>query len=108
MKIEYKNKGKYIEWTLDGDELLLDNTLLLSLSSFRGGSDVTLDVFADENGCPTLSFTDWYLAQIIIPAQTYTIRETGEADAMGFRQIEKLADALDTDTVTLILWAKEE
>lgn len=108
MIVKYKNTGRYLNWSVDGETLILDNTLHIGLSSFRGSNDNTVYIYADKNGAPSLSVSDWYLAEIIIPRQTYTIRETGEVDATNFRQIVKTADSLDMESVTITLWAREE
>ena len=108
MKIIEKNKGRYLTYELRDDLCIFENgELTVDLNGEQCGADKTIDISIDENGKLVYGEAGWYAAQIKIPAKTYTIRENGIADEMGFRQIVKTANPINTEEVTLILWALE-
>ena len=108
MRIVNVNEGRYADFRLDGRYLTIGGNLTIDLAQEQRGYDVTLDVCSDSDGKLAVGQGIRYVCQIFIPGRVYAIHETGDADEMGFRQIEKTAQSLDTDKVVLYLWSMEE
>lgn len=108
MRIVNVNEGRYADFRLDGSCLTIGENLTIDLVREQRGYDVTLDVCSDSDGKLAVGQGIRYVCQIFIPGRSYLIRETGISDDMGFRQIEKTAQPLDTEQITLYLWAVEE
>ena len=101
-----KNEGTYVPYELTGTSLSFRGALTLELSEYECDYPVSLDICEDLSGKLVLGLSHRYAAQIDIPARTYTI-ETGPADDFGFPKLKKTAMPLDTDKVTLTLWATD-
>ncbi len=107
MIVTEKNSGVYISYALDGTKLNLnEGALILDFSSFQQDYPVHLDISADENGALVLGPSQWYVAELDLPARSYYI-EAGEADDFGFPKLRKVPRPLDMDKVKLMLWALE-
>ncbi len=108
MKIVKMTEGRYIDYILQGNVCFFgESELAVDFEREQCGKDVTVDISIDDTGRLVRGVSDWYAAQIYIPARTYTVRENGIADEMGFRQITKTADPLNLNDITLTLWALE-
>ena len=108
MKIVKKTEGRYLSYELRESMCYFDNgAVAVDLESEQRGADVTIDISIDGDGRIVRGVSRWYAAQLSIPARTYTVRENGITDEMGFRQITKTADPLNTDDVVLTRWALE-
>lgn len=109
MKIIEKTKGRYIDFCVEGSCICFDGgKLIFDLEKEQRGGETVVDISLDRGGRVVASVSDWYAAQIRIPPRKFEIRENGITDAMGFRQIEKRRLPLNTEDVTLTLWAMEE
>ena len=107
MIVHKKNDGTYVPYALAGTALSFRNGLLtVDLSEYERDWPVQLDIGEDETGALVLGPPFSYIAQIDICARTSTI-EVGPADDFGFPKLKKVAAPLDTDKVTLTLWAQE-
>lgn len=105
MIIKKKNNGSYIPYALKGTQVSFNNDeLTVDLAQHQRDWPVTLDISADQTGALVLGPSYRYVAQIDIPARSYTIAK-GKADDFGFPQLSKIPVPLDTEQVTLTLWA---
>ena len=112
MKIEEMNKGRKISYETDGTKLdFADGALTVDLDRYRRDYPVTKDVMADADGNLLLgSGGRYYVAQVGIPANTYTpaaqentpAEQSEEAEAQGEAAT---LDPLNMDEVTLRLWS---
>ena len=109
MKIIEKNHGRYIDFYMEGSRISFDGgKLIIDLEKEQRGGETVVDISLDRDGAAVVGVSDWYTAQIRIPPRKFEVRENGITDAMGFRQIEKGRLPLNTEEVTLTLWAMEE
>ena len=107
MIVHRKNDGTYVPYELAGTALSFGNGLLrVDLSEYECDWPIQLDICEDETGTLVLGPSFRYIAQVDICARTSTI-EVGPADDFGFPKLKKVAAPLDTDKVTLTLWARE-
>ena len=118
MKIEEMNAGKKIAYDVDGTRLdFAGGALTMDLDRYRRDYPVTKDVMADGDGNLTLgSGGRYYVAQVEIPANTYTEvpaekeEEPVDAQDEGEEQhgtpdgVAMQLDPLDMDKVVLRLW----
>lgn len=102
MIIVNKNEGKKIPYELTGAKLCFDDDLTINMAKRQEDWDVHIDICYDENKTLVIGASAGrsYVAEIDIPAKEYVPGET-EAD-------EPVPVPLDTDKVTLSLWAIDE
>lgn len=118
MKIIDKNAGNKIGYKLTGTKLeLADGALTLDLARYQQDSTVTRDIMVDSDGFLTMGRGRYYVAQVEIPAKQYTetVMPTDEAtgaaeceansESMSRENIIRTAEPLNTDDVTLYLFA---
>lgn len=108
MKIIEKNEGKKIGYELMGTRLFLgDWELMIDLSKYQKDDPVSIDVCHDANGNLTMGTERGltYVAQVDIPKAEYDFTgcETGAGENGQGNSPVRLP--LDTDEVTLTLWA---
>lgn len=104
-----KSRERHIEFCRNGNIISFDGgTLIIDLEKEQRGGETVVDISLDRDGVAVVGVSDWYAAQIRIPPRKFEVRENGITDAMGFRQIEKRRLPLNTEEVTLTLWAMEE
>ena len=114
MKIEEMNAGKKIAYDVDGTRLdFAGGALTMDLDRYRRDYPVTKDVMADADGNLTLgSDGRYYVAQVEIPANTYTEVPAEPVDAQDEVEeqhgtpdgVAMQLDPLDMDKVVLRLW----
>lgn len=114
MIVEEMNAGQKIAYNVDGTKLdFAGGALTMDLDRYRRDYPVTKDVMADGDGNLTLgSGGRYYVAQVEIPANTYTEvpAEKKEAQDEGEEQhgtpdgVAMQLDPLDMDKVVLRLW----
>lgn len=118
MIVEEMNAGQKIAYDVDGTKLdFAEGALTMDLDRYRRDYPVTKDVMADGDGNLTLgSGGRYYVAQVEIPANTYTEvpaekkEEPVEAQDEGEEQhgtpdgVAMQLDPLDMDKVVLRLW----
>lgn len=112
MKIEEMNEGRKIGYETDGTKLdFAGGALTVDLDRYRRDYPVTKDVMADADGNLLLgSGGSYYVAQVEIPANTYTPaakeNDPAEQNEEGEAQEEMATlDPLDMNKVTLRLWS---
>lgn len=112
MKIEDMNEGRKIGYETDGTKLdFAGGALTVDLDRYRRDYPVTKDVMADADGNLLLgSGGRYYVAQVEIPANTYTAaakeNDPAEQNEEGEAQEEMATlDPLDMNKVTLRLWS---
>lgn len=109
MKITEKSKGRHLKCELVDTILYFEEgSVCIDLAAEQKGYDSVIDICVDNNGKLVKGVSDWYAAQVFIPGRKFSVRENGVADAMGFRQIIKKLEPLDTDDVVITLWAMED
>lgn len=113
MILNKKNDGTYVPYLLTNTVLSFrGGALELDLSQYERDYPVSLDIVEDASCKLVLGLSEHqsgrrrYMAQLDIPARTYTIN-VGAADDFGFPKLKKSAVPLDTALVTLTLWAME-
>ena len=103
MKIVEKNEGTKIPYSLADSKLTLNDELTLDLSKYERDFSVHLDVCRNAYGMLTMGLSNNYVAQIDIPARSYTLQDNG-VDANGIKQQIKVPVAFSPDNATLTLW----
>ena len=120
-----KNAGQKIDFEQSGTRLIFgDDEIMLNAAKYQKDWDVEVDVCRDKSGNLTIGTGSGlrYVAQVMIPAATYTeteipAEETAEALAAedaaegdGMNQkttIQRDKNPLDMGDVTVILWSIE-
>ncbi len=104
MIIVEKNEGTKIDYEVKKAKITFDDDLTINLQKRQEDWDVHIDVCYDGDGELVLGAAAGrsYVAEIDIPARTYTETESEE----GLEEPTTLTpDPLDMDKVTLTLWA---
>ena len=111
MNIVNKNEGTYIPYTLTGNSLSINNELTLALDMYERDDPVHFDICYDKLDNLVMGVipgvAEYYVAQIDIPARTYTQTDTGEVDEDGNEIYTPTPVPYDPDNTTLTLWALE-
>ncbi len=114
VKIIEKNTGEKIAWKQDGTRLYFgDDEIMINAAKYQKNEPVEVDICKDHSGNLTIGTESAlrYVAQIIIPAATYTDTPTAAAiswdESEGTATTTKTKDDLDMANVTLILWSIE-
>lgn len=120
-----KNAGQKIDFEQSGTRLIFgDDELMLNAAKYQKDWDVEVDVCRDKSDNLTIGTGSGlrYVAQVMIPAATYTETvieepEAPEADAEGAEQtenggmnqqnVQRDKNPLDMGDVTVILWSIE-
>ena len=115
-----KNTGEKIAFEQNGTRLIFgDDEIMLKAAKYQKDWDVEVDICKDKSGNLTIGTESGlrYVAQIMIPAATYTetVIDTpeaqseapGEGDEMNRTTIQRDTDELDMGNVTLVLWSIE-
>ncbi len=115
MIIVEKNEGTKIEYEVRKEKITFDDDLTINLKKRQEDWDVHIDVCYDADGELVLGAAAGrsYVAEIDIPARTYTEKESDEdteastdTDGSTERKTTTLEpDPLDMDKVTLTLWS---
>ena len=121
-----KNAGQKIDFEQSGTRLIFgDDEIMLNAAKYQKDWDVEVDVCRDKSGNLTIGTGSGlrYVAQVMIPAATYTeteipAEETDEAleaenatengDGMNLKTtVQREQNPLDMGDVTVILWSIE-
>lgn len=121
-----KNAGQKIDFEQSGTRLIFgDDEIMLNAAKYQKDWDVEVDICRDKSGNLTIGTGSGlrYVAQVMIPAATYTeteipTEETAEAPAAedeaessdGMNQkttVQRDKNPLDMGDVTVILWSIE-
>ena len=120
-----KNAGQKIDFEQSGTRLIFgDDEIMLNAAKYQKDWDVEVDICRDKSGNLTIGTGSGlrYVAQVMIPAATYTeteipAEETAEALAAedaaegdGMNQkttMQRDKNPLDMGDVTVILWSIE-
>ena len=99
MIIIEKNAGEKIPYEVTGKKITFDDDLTINLAKRQKDDPEHIDVCFDRDGELVIGTAAGraYVAEIDIPARTYTEGNEGES----------IPDELDMDAVTLSLWAIE-
>lgn len=118
-----KNAGQKIDFEQSGTRLTFGDELMLNAAKYQKDWDVEVDVCRDKSGNLTIGTGSGlrYVAQVMIPATTYTeteipAEETDEAleaedaavEGDGMNQkttVQREQNPLDMGDVTVILWS---
>lgn len=104
MKIEEKNEGKKINYSVNGTTIVFDETISVNLARYQKDQENVIDVCLDSDMQLTTGLGKWYVANIVIPPRTYKMVDTGTKDEKDNEIFNRVADPLNMDDVTLILW----
>lgn len=97
MIIKEVNEGKKIDYEVDGNRIYFgDDELMLNLSKYERDTEVVINICMDSDHILTSSLSEYFVANIIIPARAYKDEEKTKPVAFSM------------DNVTLTLWALEE
>lgn len=105
MKIEEKNDGQKINYSVNENVIVFDDTISVNVTKYQRDTENTIDLCIDKDMELTTGLGKWYAANIIIPPKKYNMVDTGIEDENGNSIYERVADPLNMDDVTLILWA---
>lgn len=104
MKISEQNEGKKINYTVTGSTIVFDETISINLAKYQKGQENVIDVCLDSDMQLTTGLGKWYVANIIIPPKKYSMVDTGAKDDKDNEIFDRVADPLNMDDVTLVLW----
>lgn len=115
-----KNTGEKIAYNQNGTRLIFgDDEIMLNAAKYQKDWDVEVDICKDKSGNLTIGTESGlrYVAQIMIPAATYTetvidapeaqSADPGEGDEMNRTTIQRDKNELNMGDVTLVLWSIE-
>ena len=120
-----KNAGQKIDFEQSGTRLIFgDDELMLNAAKYQKDWDVEVDICRDKSGNLTIGTGSGlrYVAQVEIPAATYTETEieaeepaeapadedAAESDGMNQKTtVQRDKNPLDMGDVTVILWSIE-
>jgi hypothetical protein len=105
MKIEQKNEGKKIKYAVNNSTIIFDETISVNVAKYQKDTENTIDVCIDSDMQLTTGLGKWYAANIVIPPRKYNMVDTEQKDEDGNSKYERVAEPLNMDDVTLILWA---
>ena len=104
MKTIEQNEGKKINYVVNSSIIIFDETISVNLAKYQRDTKNEVDVCLDEDMQLTTGLGKWYTANIIIPPKTYKMVDTGAKDDKENEIYSRVANPLDMDNVTLILW----
>ena len=126
VKVIEKNAGEKIAFEQSGTRLIFgDDEIMLNAAKYQKDWDVEVDVCRDKSGNLTIGTGSGlrYVAQVMIPAATYTeteipAEETAEAPAAEDEAegsdsvnqkttVQRDKNPLDMGDVTVVLWSIE-
>lgn len=105
MKISEQNEGKKIKYSVTNSLIVFDETISVNLVKYQKDTENIIDVCIDNDMQLTTGLGKWYAANIIIPPRKYDMVDTGEKDENENPKYERVAEPLNMDEVTLILWS---
>lgn len=108
MRIVEKNEGAKIEYEVHKKKITFDDDLTINLEKRQEDWDVHIDVCFDQDHTLVLGAAAGraYVAEIDIPARTYTVTDA-VSDNEGMERETSVPEPLNMDDVTLTLWAVE-
>lgn len=93
MIITEMNRGKKIDFRLEGYKLILGGEIIIRLDKYQKDHVIEKDIMSNGDGQLVIGAGDYYVAQVVIPATEYTD--------------DKTKKPLDTDNVELKLFSVE-
>lgn len=115
-----KNVGEKIAFDQSGSRLIFgDDEIMINAAKYQKDWDVEVDVCKDKSGNLTIGTESGlrYVAQIMIPAATYTetvidapeaqAADPGDGEEMNRSNVQRDKNELDMADVTLVLWSIE-
>ena len=106
-----KNEGTKIPYEVDGYKVCFDDDLTINLAKRQEDWAVKIDICSDPDGALVIGTGAgrYYVAQIDIPATTYTTStdETTDENGETVITVTQTANDLDMGDVTLTLWKLE-
>lgn len=115
-----KNTGEKIAFDQNGTRLIFgDDEIMINAAKYQKDWNVEVDICKDKSGNLTIGTESGlrYVAQIMIPAATYTetvidapeaqSTDPGEGDEMNRTTIQRDKNELNMGDVTLVLWSIE-
>lgn len=108
MKVNDINQGEKANYSINGTVLTIevnDQSLDIDLEVKQEDEKRTIDICLDDNGGVVQGINNWHVANVHIPAASYSFIDTGEVDDQGNTVFDKVKDDLDTEDVGLNLWA---
>ncbi len=108
MNVVEMSSGTKVNYSLTGTKLDFgDGALTIDLARYQKDYDVEKDIMADREGDLLIGTGSFYVAQVLIPATTYTETTETTTDDEGneVETVTRTANALDTDDVTLRLFS---
>lgn len=115
MIISQKNPGKYIPYTVTGNNIMFNDEIMINLSKYERDEPVHIDICYDKFKNLVVGATagQLYVAQVDIPARRYTettIKQTetkgGDGSSeLSFETVPGQPVPFNMDITTLTLWA---
>ncbi|RII34297.1 AAA family ATPase [Clostridium chromiireducens] len=104
MNIEEKNEGQKINYAVNKSTIVFDETISVNVARYQKDFENVIDVCIDNNMQLTTGLGKWYAANIIIPPRKYNMVDTGTKDDKENEIYDRVAEPLNMDDVTLVLW----
>lgn len=109
VKVIEKNVGPKIAYEQTGTCLIFgDYELMINAAKYQKDWDVTVDICKDKAGNLTIGTESGlrYVAQVLIPAATYTETSIEPDEGMN-NTVQREQNPLNMGDVTLVLWSNE-
>ena len=95
-----KTPGEKVEYEIKKNKITFNDELMLNLEKYERDYEQLIDICEDENFCLAMGLGRRYVAQIVIPARTYTVDETNSEE----QPLEQVAIPFSMNNCTLYLW----
>jgi len=107
MRVEFKNGGKYVDYSLDGGTISFrSGELMLDLAALQKDYPVKITVSEDSAGKLTIGAAKRYVAEIEIPERESVVEKTGVVNPFKFPVIRRVYAPFNADSVALTLWSQ--
>ena len=106
MIIEEIKKGNKISFSIDetAKTITFNDRLTINLDERQTDVEKVIDVSFNKKNELVEGVSNWYVANIIIPAAKYQMADSGQVDESGQSILTPIKESLALDDVKLILW----
>lgn len=108
MQVSEINEGQKATWSLTGTDLIVTagaQSITADLAAAQSDTEQIITVFLDNQMQLQIGTGQWYVASVIVPAARTALADSGQVDEEGNPELIQETLPLDTDGVSLVLWA---
>lgn len=106
MIIEEINKGNKISYSIiiTDKSITFNDNLTINLEERQSDAEKVIDVSLNKKNELVEGVSNWYVANVIIPAAKYQMADSGKVDESGQPILAPIKELLALAEVKLILW----